>query len=119
MIYFIRSYNEFIKIGQSAHLGKRLKSLQTASPKKLHVTAILSGSFQTEAGLHEMFSHLRVHGEWFRFSQELKWFIRAIQENPEMNNIRSLRVESLKMRINAKAKRLGSQHKLTKRISEV
>ena len=117
MIYFIRSYNQFIKIGRSVEPDNRCKSLQTGSPIKLKVKAVLPGDYKTEKGLHEMFSHIRHNGEWFRYTDELKWFIRAIQENPELNNIKSLYIESQKMRIASKAKRLGSEHKLNKRLA--
>lgn len=119
LIYFIRSYNEFVKIGRSVDPEGRRNNLQTANPKKLHIVAVMDGESQTEAGLHEMFSHLRVRGEWFRYSQELKWFIRSIQMNPEVNNIKTLYMESQKMRIQYKAKRHGASSKLANRISEV
>jgi len=118
MIYFIRSYNKFIKIGTSVNSGRRLKELQTASPIDFKIKAVLDGSYKTEKGLHELFSHIRHKGEWFRYTDELKWFMRAIQENPETNNIKSLYMISQKMRIQAKAKRLGKNSKLSKRISE-
>lgn len=117
MIYFVRSYNKFIKIGQSIDPKSRLKRLQTGSPIKLHVKAILPGDFKTEKGLHELFSHLNVNGEWFRYTEELKWFIRAIQENPNENNIKTLHNLSLQMRLMEKSKRLGKDHKLSKRIA--
>ena len=116
MIYFIRSYNQFIKIGYSADPDYRKKCLQTGSPIKLHLQATLPGCFKTESGIHDMFSHLRGNGEWFKYTDELKWFIRAIQKNPEQHNIKSLYMESQKMRISDKATRLGTNHKLNKRI---
>jgi hypothetical protein len=44
--------------------------------------------------------------------------MRAIQESPEINNIKSLYMISQKMRLRAKAKRLGKNSKLSKRIGE-
>ena len=118
MIYFIRSYNEFVKIGTSLDPEDRKNGLQTANPKKLHVQAVLEGSYKTEKGLHELFEKSRVRGEWFRYTEEIKWYIRAIQENPEVKNIYTLYKESQKMRITAKSKRLGNNHKLTKRLKK-
>ena len=63
MIYFIRSYNQFIKIGYSVDTDYRRKCLQTGSPMKLHLQATMEGCYQTESGLHEMFKHLRGNGE--------------------------------------------------------
>jgi len=118
MIYFIRSYNEYIKIGTSINVDDRLKDLQTASPKNLKVQAVLEGSYTTESGLHELFEKSRVRGEWFKYTEEIKWFIRAVQMNPDMNNIYSLYRESQKMRIIAKAKRLGKNHRLSRQLEK-
>ena len=120
MIYFLRSYNEFVKIGTSFQLDERVSKLQTSNPRKLHVQAVLEGSYQTEKGLHELFTKYRVRGEWFKYSEEIKWFIRAIQENPKMNNIYDLHKISLQMRIEEKAKRLDKKgnNKLSKKISK-
>ncbi len=90
MIYFIRSYNQFIKIGTSTNVNGRLKKLQTGSPIKFKVQAILDGDYKTESGLHKMFKHIRYNGEWFKYTDELKWFIRAVQNNPNINNIKTL-----------------------------
>lgn len=119
MIYFIRSYNKFIKIGVSTEPIDRLKVLQTGNPTGLHLQATMLGEFQTEKGLHEMFSHLRAKGEWFRYTDELKWFIKTVKKNPGQTNIKSLYMESQKLRLSAKAKRLGPNHKLSKKINEV
>lgn len=116
MIYFIRSGNTHIKIGYSADPQLRLKELQTGCPAKLHLQATMEGTFQTEKGLHELLGHLRQRGEWFRYTDEIKWFIRAVKENPKELNIKTLYMISQNMRITSKAKRLGAQHKLSKRI---
>ena len=78
----------------------------------------MDGNSQTELGLHELFAHLRVRGEWFRYTEELKWFIRSVKANPGRNNIKTLYMESQKMRITAKAKRTKS-NKLYNKICEV
>jgi hypothetical protein len=116
MIYFIKSGNKHIKIGYSKEPTDRKKSLQTGSPLKLQVQATMQGDFKTELGLHEMFKHLHVNGEWFKYTDELKWFIRVVKKNPELNNIKSLYMESQKMRLLEKANRLGKSHKLSRKI---
>lgn len=116
MIYFIRSYNQYIKIGRSINLEERKNGLQTASPIKLRIKAVLPGDSKTESGLHKLFSHLRVRGDLFRYSEELKWYLRALQENPEISNIKTLYMASQKMRLLKKSKRLGDDHKLSQRI---
>jgi len=116
MIYFIRQGSTHIKIGYSADPNSRLACLQTGSPVKLHLQATMQGDFKTETGLHEMFAHLRKKGEWFKYNDELKWFIRMVKEHPEQNNIKSLYMESQKQRLLTKSKRSGVNHKLTQRI---
>jgi hypothetical protein len=116
MIYFIRSYNTHIKIGYSVDPEYRKKCLQTGSPIKLHIQAIMPGEFKTESGLHEMFAHLRTKGEWFRYTDELKWFIRSVKENQLETNIKTLYMISQRMRLLAKSKRLGDEHRLSRRI---
>lgn len=116
MIYFVSAGSQFIKIGTSFNLNERVKGLQTANPKRLKIKAVLEGGFKTESELHNMFAKAKTRGEWFKSTEELKWFIRAIQENPNIKNIYTLYRISQQMRLNAKAKRLGKDHKLSKRI---
>lgn len=120
MIYFVRETgNQYIKIGTAIDVASRTKGLQTANPRKLHVKAILEGSHQTEKELHKLFEKSNVRGEWFKFNDDIKFFVRAIQENPQTKNIYSLCRKSQEMRIRAKAKRLGTDHKLSKRIKKI
>jgi hypothetical protein len=120
MIYFIRAYNQFIKIGYTTDLSSRIKQLQTSNAFKLHVKAVLPGCQKTEKALHRMFAHLTTgaHNEWFKYGEDLKWFMRAIQENPEVHNILELERIALQMRIQRKTNRLGKKHKLSKRLDK-
>ena len=116
MIYFIVQDNRFVKIGYTDNLVDRMKSLQTASPKTLKVKALLDGGCKTEAELHRMFAQARARGEWFQQTREVKWFMRAVQANPDTSNIYSLYKMSQKMYLVDKAKRLGPKHRLSKGI---
>lgn len=110
MIYFVKSNgSSYIKIGTSIDVSGRVDSLQTANPKELKVKAILNGSFQTEKGLHELFSHIRVRGEWFKWTDEMQYFIRTIRDNPSVENIYSLYRLSMQLRLTDKAKRLSAR----------
>jgi hypothetical protein len=104
MIYFILS-GKRVKIGTTTNLDKRLKSLSTGNPIKLQVVAIMDGSYQTEKGIHDLFARYRREGEWFKFCEELKFFIRAIRKYPNENNIITLFKESIKLRLKEKALR--------------
>ena len=58
-----------VKIGYTASLdtSSRLAELQVGCPYQLYPVAVFAGCRHVEHGLHEMFTHLRVRGEWFLF----------------------------------------------------
>lgn len=77
MIYFLEdSATRRIKIGTSIDPSRRVREIQTSSPTKL--LAITEGGKQEERALHERFSHLREHGEWFTPDWDLWEFIANI-----------------------------------------
>jgi hypothetical protein len=71
-VYFI-SDGGHIKIGHSGNVYKRLKSLQTASPRELRVVGILRSDDRAtvEQQWHRRFAHLMTRGEWFQATPEL------------------------------------------------
>lgn len=76
LIYFVQAVNGgAIKIGYSANVLDRLKSLQCASPLKLQIIGLMKGSPLEERTLHNKFVEARLHGEWFDNSNELEGFI--------------------------------------------
>ena len=106
MIYFIRRESNFVKIGYSKDVTKRIKELQTASPTPIKVLAVLPGGYKTERELHNLFYKHRKEGEWFKLVREIKYFLRAIRENPKENNIYILYKLGLRLYLKDKAKRL-------------
>ncbi|MBP0440636.1 GIY-YIG nuclease family protein [Tianweitania sediminis] len=58
-----------VKIGFSRDVASRLKTLQTASAKKIEFFGARPGSMADEAALHERFSEYRINGEWFQYSE--------------------------------------------------
>ena len=67
-VYFIGSPSQPsspIKIGFTTDLKKRLKSLQTGSPNKLEVLAVVEAGGAQERAYHEQFAAHRLNGEWF------------------------------------------------------
>jgi hypothetical protein len=105
MIYFIGFKTTHIKIGYTSDLNRRIKELQTGCPFKLKVLATMQGDSQTEAGLHLMFASKRAVGEWFRAHGDLEYFVKAVKSNPELTNIKTLKMEAQKLRLLDKAKR--------------
>lgn len=72
------SSNE-VKIGFSASIGKRWRTLQTAQPKRLKVLAMVNGDRTVESLLHRIFAKFQIPDagtEWFALPWEV---IRAIQ----------------------------------------
>lgn len=74
MIYFIQ-HTDFIKIGYTKEIHKRLGQLQVSCPVKLKVLGLIQGTYDDEAKYHNMFNHIHSHGEWFSANQELIDFI--------------------------------------------
>ncbi len=78
--YFIgNKSNNTVKIGKSVSPGARLKQLQTGCPDQLVLYRFVSHESPfTEKELHKKFFHLRVSGEWFRYTDELANFVKDI-----------------------------------------
>lgn|SRR5574343_839653 len=83
MIYFIQANgNGPIKIGYTDNdIKERLLALQTSSPYKLKVLAVMQGSMDAEQMLHELFSKYRLEGEWFSPNEVLIDFIKTNASN--------------------------------------
>lgn len=69
VVYFI-SDGEYIKIGQTTNLKKRLGGLQCANARRLTVLHTIESEdvdyiANLEYNLHNIFSEYRVVGEWF------------------------------------------------------
>lgn len=73
--YFIRRIDGGpFKIGKAKNIQKRLASLQCGSPVELECVAYIEGNREHE--IHQLFSHHRLHGEWFGDVWSLFEFIR-------------------------------------------
>ena len=76
-IYFIEMEGlNLVKIGfteRDPH--DRVRELQTANPHKLKLLFTMEGTLNYESYLHNMFSHLRTQGEWFRYTSEIQSYI--------------------------------------------
>lgn len=79
-VYFILDeVNQAVKIGQTTNIKKRLKSLQSNNINSLRcVKSIEDKNHDLEAKIQYEYSHLHIHGEWFRLEGELREFL---QEN--------------------------------------
>lgn len=81
-VYFLKA-GDFVKIGIASSLRARVKALQTACPHPLETIGVipvdLSSAYDVERELHEKFAGHRTHGEWFRYSDEIKAFVGTLQ----------------------------------------
>lgn len=83
----------FVKIGVTTDPTKRIGALRTGSARELFVLAIVPLGFVcradallAERSVHTKFAHLRSHGEWFRFSDEIYALASTLSETPEHIN---------------------------------
>jgi hypothetical protein len=78
MIYFVKPRGKpYVKIGHARSVRRRLEQLQGASPYELVILSVIAGGPAREKLIHARFAHLRVRGEWFRYSREVRRFLRA------------------------------------------
>lgn len=62
-----------VKIGFASEICRRFRQIRTSCPVPIWVLAIVPGSTEMEAGLHQEFADRRRCGEWFAFdSEEIK-----------------------------------------------
>lgn len=70
-VYFI-SDGQFVKIGFTANVEKRLKQLQTGHRCKLSIVATIPGGTRnTESLLHAALRKHKLQGEWFKCQNEV------------------------------------------------
>ena len=80
-VYFIYAMlPNVVKIGISNCIEGRIDALQCLSPVPLEIIgAIPKGGSKLERKLHKRFKHLRSHGEWFHYTEELKAYIEKLE----------------------------------------
>jgi hypothetical protein len=82
VIYFVQPEGRpLVKIGYARCVRSRLADLQTYSPDKLVLLGVVAGGPARETALHARFAHLRVRGEWFRLTREVRRFLEAEGED--------------------------------------
>ena len=78
-VYFITCRTTgMVKIGCALDPFERLKGLQTGSPTKLKIEALLKGSMKREKELHTLLAKHRVRGEWFRICPAIEAIIKEV-----------------------------------------
>lgn len=83
-IYFILAEGAGrVKIGWSSDMRTRFDFFATSSPFPLTVLHLITAPKDQERFYHRRFAHLRVHKEWFLYTDELKEFIENLKREPE------------------------------------
>lgn len=77
-VYFLK-HQEYLKIGLSNNIPKRIKDLRHSFPGVILSLEVLGTTDNyTERELHLRFKRFRVAGDWFRYEDPLQRFIRTL-----------------------------------------
>src|SRR5690606_12276565 len=60
-----------VKIGTTTNLRARMSQLRAQSIDRLELLASEPGGYADERLRHELFAHVRRHGEWFEWTEEI------------------------------------------------
>lgn len=69
-VYFIGA-SGMVKIGVSHRPAERMAGIQSYSPVRLKLLAVVRGGIVMEKYLHRRFRRARSHGEWFHLTPEI------------------------------------------------
>jgi hypothetical protein len=88
-VYFVEAVGaRRIKIGfTTGRVSARLDSLRAGCPFPLRALGTIETLRRAERFYHGRFRHLRLHGEWFRATGELRSFIRRIDEEDSLPSL--------------------------------
>lgn len=84
-IYFVRA-GEHVKIGVTRHWKQRVASMQVGSPYTIVPMLVLLGDASLERKLHKKFVSYHFRGEWFRFGEGIRNFIKENKSDCVMGN---------------------------------
>lgn len=77
MIYFIQEEDtKNVKIGYTKDIESRFKGIQACNSSELHLMGVVQGDITAERRLHKKFDKHRIRNEWFKFSDDLKEYIK-------------------------------------------
>jgi len=72
---------DVVKIGVSNNPDYRIKSLETGSPLELTLLASIPNKGDKENYCHSKLKHLHLHGEWFRYTEEIDLIIKELKND--------------------------------------
>lgn len=74
LAYIIKS-GEYVKIGITKDIRRRLETLQIGNPIKLEVIGLIPGGWEMEREMQGRFGACHVRGEWFLLTKEIQAYI--------------------------------------------
>jgi len=76
MVYFIREEKGFlVKIGYTKNIKQRMHQIKVGCPSEIILLGHVDGGEKEEKSIHEIFRHLRKHGEWFEYDYSMLYLI--------------------------------------------
>lgn len=72
---YVIGFADYVKIGWSENVKRRLFDIQKHAPEKLVLYRLFAAKKVTERQLHRKFKSLRLHGEWFALVRDLKYWV--------------------------------------------
>lgn len=80
-VYFAQTRIDMtkVKIGFTSNLEARRVNMSVSVPGGITILAHLEGGKEAEDYLHDRFAAFNVGGEWFEFSEEIREFVRDVQ----------------------------------------
>ena len=69
---YVIGFADYVKIGWSENVKRRLFDIQKHAPEKLVLYTLFAAKRVAERKLHRRFKYMRLHGEWFALTRSLK-----------------------------------------------
>lgn len=74
-VYLAAWGDEFVKIGYSCNVYRRIKTIQSTCPVPVRLLGWVNGGPAVETELHHRFADSRHRGEWYRLTESIREFV--------------------------------------------
>jgi len=83
-LYLISHGNEFLKIGVTSDIKRRLKEIRFANPNHINVLFFIENVYLLEKILHLRFDNYRINNEWFHYNESILEIFKTIKQNKDV-----------------------------------